>query len=62
MKKYNYESIENFKEWDKVFDYESDENTVVLLDKKGNKIAEFGYGSFIDSDLIRFKNKMPHKL
>ena len=57
MANYEYQSIENFKEWDKVFDYESDENTVILLDENGQKIAEFGYGGFDGADFNRFKNK-----
>jgi hypothetical protein len=55
--KTNYQSIDNFKRWNEVVDYESDENTVILLGKRRKKIAEFGYGGFTSSDFESFKNK-----
>ena len=55
--KINYQSIENFKGWDEVVDYESDENTVLLLGKRKKIIAEFGYGCFTSADFKMFKNK-----
>lgn len=55
--KYEFNSIDEFDEWDDVFDYESDVDSVIFLDKNGIKIAEFGYSSFDDADLYRFKNK-----
>lgn len=49
--------IEDFDQWDEVYDYESDESTVVLLDKNGNSIAECGYGGFDGSDFYNFTGR-----
>jgi hypothetical protein len=54
MKKYVH--IESFKDWNKVTDYESDDQSVILFDNKGKKLAEIGYGGFTKADLERFKN------
>lgn len=49
-------TLESYKNWSKVSDYESDENTVTLLDKKGNKLIEFNYPKFTKDDFDYFKN------
>ena len=45
-----------FKDWDKVSDYESDEQIVSLIDSKGNIIYEAIYPGFTLADLARYKN------
>ena len=47
--------IEEFTEWSRVEDYESDELSVVLLDKDNVAIAEIMYACFTTADLERFK-------
>lgn len=55
MKKINYINIYQFKDWNKVFDYDSDESSVILYDQQHKILAEFGYGGFTEQDLKNFK-------
>ena len=48
-------TIDNFKRWDEVEDYESDENSVTLLDKNGVAIAEYGFSKFDTDDYNHYK-------
>ena len=48
-------TIEAFNEWDNVIDYESDEDTVTLLDENKTPIAKFNYPRFTMKDFIRYK-------
>lgn len=52
IKKY---TIENFKGWLDIVDYESDETTVTLINSQKKKIAEFNYPRFTQEDFDRFK-------
>jgi hypothetical protein len=51
-------TIQAFKKWDEIVDYESDETTVTLLNKKGKKVAEFNYPRFTKHDFDFFKAKV----
>ena len=49
--------LSNFKKWNTIFDYESDENSVILINKLGKKVAEYQYPKFTYSDFIKFKQE-----
>ena len=53
-------SINNFPDWDKVEDYESDENEVILLDAKGRRLAKFNRPVFTQADFEELKNQHNH--
>jgi len=48
-------TLDAYKGWSKVADYESDATTVTLLNKTGKPIAEFNYPEFTASDFFRYK-------
>lgn len=50
-------TIENFKNWDQIADYESDENTVTLLNKEKKAVAQFSFYRFTKMNFDHFKNK-----
>lgn len=47
--------LESYKRWDKVADYESDCDTVALLNDKGKAVAEFNYPGFTRKEFELFK-------
>ena len=49
--------LDFFNNWDDVYDYESDYDTVILLDKNGNVIETFQYDNFQSADFDYYKNK-----
>ncbi len=52
------ELLENqFKKWNEVADYESDETTVTLLGKNKKILGNFTFYRFIESDFKRYKLK-----
>lgn len=51
-------TLDNFKNWNLVNDYSSDNTTVTLLDKDNNQIAEFNYPEFTKEDFHNFKNNI----
>ena len=50
-------TIESFKKWDQIADYESDENTVTLLNKKKKPVAQFSFYRFTKRNFDHFKKK-----
>lgn len=48
-------TLDSFKRWQDVYDYESDETTVLLLGINGDAIAQFNYPKFTSADFSRFK-------
>jgi len=55
-------SIETFKRWDQVVDYESDYTEVVLYGKNRKRIATYNFiGGFTKKNLDHYKNKQKVK-
>jgi len=48
-------TIDNFTEWVDIIDYESDENSVTLINSKLEKVAEYGYSRFTNEDFEHFR-------
>ncbi|MEQ9393279.1 MAG: hypothetical protein RLO03_13835 [Balneola sp.] len=49
-------TLDSFTNWKDVFDYESDETTVSLLDKTGKRLATFNFPKFLQADFDEYKN------
>lgn len=49
-------TIETFKGWADIVDYESDETSVTLINTKYEKVAEYGYSRFTKEDFDRFRS------
>ena len=56
-------TLNSFNLWCDISDYESDETSVVLIDKFGHMVAEFNYPKFTkqDFDYYKIKNKTMYK-
>lgn len=50
-------TLKSFKYWNSIVDYESDVDTVTLLDKNKTPIVEFNYPKFTKEDFDHFKSK-----